>query len=78
MDGLSSAIVLGGVYQHYKGRRYRVLGLARHSETLGMMVYYECLYPNEMGQMWVRPLEMFLGQTEVNGVLTTRFSLVAD
>ena len=48
-----------GLYRHYKGGEYEVIGLARHSETEGLMVVYRCLYKN--GELWVRPLELFLG-----------------
>lgn len=33
-----------GVYQHYKGALYQVLGVSRHSETLEEMVVYQSLY----------------------------------
>lgn len=65
-----------GIYQHYKGPRYRVLGLVRHSETLEELVYYECLYDNPNGQFWVRPRAMFEGAVEVDGVLRPRFALI--
>ena len=41
-----------GIYQHYKGPKYRVLGVVRHSETLEELVHYECLYDNPGGQFW--------------------------
>ncbi len=48
-----------GLYEHHKGMRYRVLGTARHSETLEELVVYEALYENKLGKLWVRPLSMF-------------------
>ncbi|NNL11805.1 MAG: DUF1653 domain-containing protein, partial [Pseudomonadales bacterium] len=42
-----------GIYQHYKGPRYRVYGVARHSETEEILVMYRALY-GEYG-LWVRP-----------------------
>lgn len=63
-----------GVYQHYKGPQYRVLGLVRHSETLEELVYYECLYENPNGQFWVRPRAMFEGTVVIDGVEKPRFA----
>lgn len=65
-----------GVYRHYKGPLYRVLGVCRHSETLEELVYYECLHDNPNGRYWVRPHAMFLGEVEVDGVTRARFTLV--
>jgi Uncharacterized protein conserved in bacteria len=47
-----------GRYRHYKGNDYRVVGLAKHSETGESMVVYFCLYGDF--SMWVRPAAMFL------------------
>ncbi len=69
---MSSKIKLGA-YQHYKGGHYRVLSLAKHSETLEDMVVYEALYENDLGKIWVRPLAMFLEEVEVNGIMVPRF-----
>ena len=66
-------LVIGGIYQHYKGPRYRVLGLVRHSETLEELVHYECLYDNPSGQFWVRPRAMFEGSITVDGMKIMRF-----
>lgn len=51
-----------GLYRHYKGREYEVIGIASHSETEEQLVVYRALY-GEMG-LWVRPLEMFDGILE--------------
>ncbi len=65
-----------GLYRHYKGNDYRVLGLARHSETLEPLVVYEALY-GERGR-WVRPAAMFSGTVEVDGRRVPRFARVGD
>lgn len=51
-----------GIYRHFKGsdKLYKVVGVATHSETLEDMVIYICLYGNEIGKTYVRPLNMFL------------------
>lgn len=64
-----------GLYRHYKGGEYRVIGTARHSETDELMVVYRCLYDND--SLWVRPLAMFMETVLVDGVELPRFSLVA-
>lgn len=46
-----------GKYRHFKGKEYRVLGIASHSETLEPMVVYQALY-GECG-LWVRPVSMW-------------------
>lgn len=62
-----------GIYEHYKGKNYKVLGIAKHSETLEDVVVYECLYENELSQRWVRPLSMFCDEVEVGEVRVPRF-----
>lgn len=61
----------GKKYRHYKGKDYLVLYQAKHSETLEDLVVYQALY-GERG-IWVRPLEMFLEDVEVNGKIVERF-----
>ena len=46
-----------GIYQHFKGNRYEVIGIANHSETMEPMVVYRALY-GEYG-LWVRPAAMW-------------------
>lgn len=46
-----------GLYRHFKGNLYRLLYVAKHSETLEPMVVYQALY-GEMG-VWVRPAAMW-------------------
>ena len=67
-----------GRYKHYKGKEYRVISLAKHSETLEDLVVYEALYDNPMGKIWVRPKEMFLENVEVDGKIVPRFEYLGD
>ena len=62
-----------GIYRHYKGNDYEVIGLARHSESREAMVVYRALY-GERG-LWVRPLAMFLETVEIAGARVPRFAL---
>lgn len=63
-----------GLYEHYKGQRYEVLGLARHSETEEELVVYRALY-GEKG-LWVRPYGMFVEEVVVEGKAIPRFRFV--
>ena len=70
------SVVIGGKYEHYKGKPYRVLAVAKHSETLEEMVVYQQLYGEE--GVWVRPLEMFLETVEVEGKTVSRFRYMEE
>jgi hypothetical protein len=63
-----------GLYRHYKGNDYRVLGLARHSETLEPLVVYQALY-GERG-LWARPAAMFSETVTIAGRAVPRFAYV--
>lgn len=74
----STDLIIGGVYQHYKGKNYIVKDLAKHSESLEWMVVYECLYENPEGNLWVRPLAMFLEKIIVDAKEVPRFKYIGD
>ncbi len=65
-----------GVYRHFKGRYYRVTGVALHSETMEEMVVYEPLYGE--GGWWVRPLRMFVARVQHEGRELGRFEYVGE
>ena len=65
-----------GIWKHFKGNRYRVLGVASHSETLEPMVVYQALYGE--GGLWVRPLSMWTEQVERDGYCGPRFVFEED
>ena len=60
-----------GKYRHYKGGEYEVIGVAKHTETLEDLVVYRALY--DEGQIWVRPLHMFLEEVDIDGKKVSRF-----
>ncbi len=63
-----------GIYEHFKGKRYEVIGVARHSETLEEMVLYKHL--DDGGGLWVRPLMMFMEEVDHDGEKVPRFRYV--
>lgn len=67
-------MITPGIYRHYKGAHYQVIGLARHSETGESLVVYRALY-GEFG-LWVRPVTMFTETVELEGTFVPRFELL--
>lgn len=65
-----------GIYKHYKGNEYRVIGVAKHSESLEEMVVYQALYGER--DLWVRPRAMFEETVEVEGKTLPRFMWVRE
>ena len=65
-----------GLYRHFKGNLYRLLYVAKHSETLEEMVVYQALY-GEMG-IWVRPASMWNERVERDGYSGPRFYPVEE
>lgn len=62
-------------YRHFKGKVYRVLHIAKHSESLEDMVVYQAMY-GERG-VWVRPMAMFEEVIERDGKSFKRFSPIS-
>lgn len=63
-----------GLYRHFKGSQYEVLGVAAHSETLEPMVVYRALYGE--GGLWVRPAAMWNETVERDGKTYQRFTYI--
>ena len=58
-------------YRHYKGNIYEIVGVGKHTETMEDMVIYQ-----DDNHVWVRPLEMFEEEIEVNGKKIKRFEKI--
>lgn len=65
-----------GIYENYEGAHYRVYGVAFHSETLEEIVIYQS--PDDEDQYWVRPIDIFLEDVEIDGVVKPRFKLIEE
>lgn len=63
-----------GVYKHFKGNVYEVIGIARHSESLEELIIYRNV--NNHMDMWARPKAMFLSKKEVDGKMIQRFEYI--
>lgn len=70
-----------GLYKHYKGKMYFVLGSGKNSETLEDMVIYQAMYNSpQFGELpiWIRPLSMFLEYVKVDDKDEPRFTPLGD
>lgn len=69
-------IIKEGLYRHFKGNMYRVIGMARNSETLEDMVIYQALYGE--GGVWVRPAAMWDERVSRDGYDGPRFAWIEE
>ena len=65
-----------GLYRHFKGNLYRLLYVAKHSETLEPTVVYQALYGDR--GIWVRPAGMWSETVERDGYSGPRFYPVEE
>ena len=67
---------VGREFVHFKGNRYRLVAIAKHSETLEPIVVYRALYGE--GGVWIRPFAMFFEDVDRDGYSGPRFRLAED
>lgn len=65
-----------GKYRHFKGKEYRLIGIANHSETMEAMVVYQALYGQK--GLWVRPAAMWTEYVERDGYAGPRFQYIGE
>ena len=63
-------------YRHFKGGLYKLVGIAKDSETLEDLVVYQAMYGDR--QLWVRPAGMFFGKVERDGKVMDRFEEIGE
>jgi len=73
---LNEKLIKPGLYEHFKGGRYLVIGVAKHSETSEWLVVYRAEYGDR--DLWVRPAEMFEEEVNSAGKIVPRFKYLGD
>ena len=67
---------MGKYYRHFKENIYKILHIAKDSETLEDIVIYQTMYGKK--GVWVRPKDMFVEIIEMDGKLIRRFTEISD
>lgn len=75
MTHLEINMIQKGIYKHFKGNLYEVIGVAKHSETEEDMVVYLSL---KNGTLWVRPLSMWNEEVQKDGKIYQRFTYIGE
>ena len=74
-EALVVPFIQAGVYEHYKGKRYEVVGVGLDSETTKPVVVYVPLYESDV-PFWIRSYKMFLEFVDVDGKKVQRFKKI--
>ncbi len=61
-----------GKYRHFKGDEYEVLEVGTHTETSEHLVVYKAV----SGEVWIRPVAMFLETVTIDGETKPRFERI--
>ena len=63
--------VAPGIYRHYKGKNYKVIGVGMHTESEEKLVLYQSQYGNF--DLWARPVSMWNEEVDYEGQTLPRF-----
>lgn len=70
-------MITPGVYRHFRGGLYEVIGVGLHTELKEEMVIYRPMYKSEHA-FFVRPVLMFQDTVEHQGEVVPRFELLRE
>lgn len=69
-----------GIYQHFKGKFYKIIGVGRRSETLEEFVIYQALYNSKKfgkNSLWIRPKKEFFENITIKRKKIPRFKFIS-
>ena len=72
---MKETVIKGGIYRHYKGGLYEVIDIAKHSESLEVLVIYKNAVT---GECWARPISMWNETVEYEGGIVPRFQPITS
>ncbi len=77
---METKIKAGQIYKHYKGDSYKIISLAKSSETEEWMVVYERItdITHNGWKVWARPLAMFLDHIDKSDYKGPRFEYISE
>jgi hypothetical protein len=78
-SNMADELKVNGIYEHYKGKRYKIIALAIDSDTDEEVVVYQGLYDHEQfghNPMFTRKKSIFLKTEFVDGKEVPRFKLI--
>jgi hypothetical protein len=67
------------IFRHYKGNNYKVLMVAKHTETNPLeklVIYKEHKPKDKIVNIWARPYNMFMDKVEYDGQIVKRFTKI--
>lgn len=68
-----------GLYRHYKGNEYNVLGVGRHTEADEYFVMYSPVEQKPGApSIWLRPYHMLIETVDINGKTIPRFQRIEE
>jgi hypothetical protein len=69
-------IITAGRYRHYKGKVYKVIGIAKNADTLEEMVVFRAV--EDERQLWCQPLGEFRGKVRHEGAMVPAFEYLGN
>jgi hypothetical protein len=75
-DTQDKPLLAPGVYRHYKGGEYNVIGIGKDTETEELVVIYQPRYESDV-TYWVRPYAMFTDNVVLEHGSVPRFVKVS-
>lgn len=68
--------VIPGIYRHFKGRSYLVLGVIENTDTGGSMVLYQAYYEDSQPVTSVKSVATFTEEIVMDNIRVPRFQFV--